>query len=66
MTESQLAAINDIINTPNAGDYLIDETSITSVGDIQYDVPMGIKKNDPTLQRGNGKCGSTSIPKKKV
>lgn len=52
MTESQLAAINDVINTPNAGDYSIDETSTTSVGDFQYDVPMSVKKSDPTSQRG--------------
>lgn len=65
MTEEQLSNIQDLLNHKNAGDAFLDETNTSSVGDYTYAVPLGISPNDPAMKRGNGKNGSTSIPKKR-
>ena len=65
MTEEQLSNIQDLLNHKNAGDAFLDETDTSSVGDYTYTVPLGISSNDPAMKRGDGKNGSTSIPKKR-
>lgn len=67
MTESQLKMIQGILNTRNGGDDYLDEvTSTFNSGNYTYDAPLAVDKNDPTMKRGNGKNGATSIPATKV
>lgn len=47
--------------TDKMNDKFNESTTTTSVGNYQYDVPLGVDKDDETMQRHNGDGGSVSI-----
>lgn len=56
----------NIFITEEQYNYLIETLTTTDVGDIQYDVPFPVKKNDPTLvHRKKGGNGSISMERLK-
>lgn len=64
VSEEQFNTIKEIMCTKNAGDCLLNEMGEGDAGDFTYDVPF--PSDDEVMRRGDGKGGSTSIPKKRV
>lgn len=54
---------NDMVQklTDKMNDKFNESTTTTSVGDYQYDVPLGVDNEDETMKRHNGDGGSVSI-----
>jgi len=61
MSKPLLEKKKTIIVTEEQMEKIREVTTTVSVGDYQYDVPLGVDNEDETMQRHNGEGGSVSI-----